>query len=232
MDQQLQARALAQLAETLRAAPDPVHTAEEVVSYARKQLDSDYAGITLIRRQGRLETVAPTDPLVDQVDALQHELAEGPCRDASWAKEPLLCPDLSTETRWPRWAPAVVAAGISAMLSVELSGTDGRRIGAVTSYWAVSRTFTPDQVAFASLFARHAALALATSTEIAGLNVALDSRKRIGQAQGILMARYDLDEERAFEVLRRYSQDNNVKLRDVAEQIVRRRRLPHPHHTN
>ena len=60
----------------------------------------------------------------------------------------------------------------------------------------------------------------------AGLNVALDGRKLIGQAQGILMATYDLDQDRAFEVLRRYSQDHNIKLREVAQDIVELRKLP------
>ena len=60
----------------------------------------------------------------------------------------------------------------------------------------------------------------------AGLNTALDTRKLIGQAQGILMERYHLDEARAFEVLRRYSQDHNVKLRQVAEDLIANRRLP------
>ena len=59
-----------------------------------------------------------------------------------------------------------------------------------------------------------------------GLNLALDTRKVIGQAQGILMERYNLDEPRAFEVLRRYSQDHNLKLRHVAEHAVTRRQLP------
>jgi AmiR/NasT family two-component response regulator len=55
---------------------------------------------------------------------------------------------------------------------------------------------------------------------------AIDARKLIGQAQGILMERYDLDDERAFEVLRRYSQNSNLKLRDVAQMVVDTRELP------
>jgi AmiR/NasT family two-component response regulator len=76
------------------------------------------------------------------------------------------------------------------------------------------------------IFARHAALALSGAMNEAELNVALDSRKLVGQAQGILMERYGLDEARAFAVLRRYSQDHNLKLRRVAEYLVSHRRLP------
>jgi len=55
---------------------------------------------------------------------------------------------------------------------------------------------------------------------------AIDARKLIGQAQGILMERFDLDDERAFEVLRRYSQNTNTKLNEVARALVHTRTLP------
>ena len=55
---------------------------------------------------------------------------------------------------------------------------------------------------------------------------AMDSRHLIGQAQGILMERFQLDDAGAFAVLRRYSQDNNLKLHDVARLVVDTRRLP------
>jgi ANTAR domain len=73
---------------------------------------------------------------------------------------------------------------------------------------------------------RHAALALSSAINEAGLNVALDTRKLIGQAQGMLMERYGLDEPRAFEVLRRYSQTHHLKLRRVAVYLVSTRELP------
>ena len=55
---------------------------------------------------------------------------------------------------------------------------------------------------------------------------AVDARRLVGQAMGILMERYDLDSDRAFEVLKRYSQDNNRKLRDVALELIDTRKLP------
>jgi ANTAR domain-containing protein/GAF domain-containing protein len=226
LNDEMSVREFADLAETLHAAPTPDRTAEQVVSYARQQLDADYGGITLIRRGGRLETIAPTDPLVEQVDILQYELDEGSCRDASWHHETLASEDLAVDPRWPRWAPKVAGLGIASALAAELTDAEDRRIGAVNLYWTRPRRFSADDIAFANIFARHAALALATSFKIAGLNVALDGRKLIGQAQGILMERHGLDEARAFEVLKRYSQDHNIKLRHVAEHLIANRRLP------
>ena len=219
-------REFAELAESLHAAPTPDRTAEQVVTYARQQLDANYGGITLIRRGGQLETIGATDPLVEQVDDLQCEFDEGSCRDSSWRHETLVSEDLATDLRWPRWAPKVADLGIASVLAAELTANQDRRIGSINLYWTRPRRFTADDMAFANIFARHAALALSTSFKLAGLNVALDGRKLIGQAQGILMERHGLDEARAFEVLKRYSQDHNIKLRHVAEHLIATRRLP------
>jgi GAF domain-containing protein len=216
----------ARIAEALRAAPTPAATAEEIVDYVRRQLDASHAGLTLIRSRRRLETIAHTDPLVEQADRLQYELDEGPCRDSSWHRETLISTDLAADPRWPRWAGEMCALGVASLLAVELTDVDDRRIGSINVYGTRPRAFTAGDVAFANIFARHAALALSRSLAEAGLNVALDSRKLIGQAQGILMERYELDEARAFEVLRRYSQNHNVKLRQVAEHLIATRQLP------
>jgi GAF domain-containing protein len=225
MNPDLDPMEFARIAEALRSAPTPGRTAADIVDYVRQQLDADHAGITLIRSR-ELETVASTDRLVDQADALQYELDEGPCRDSSWQRQTLVVSDLAADGRWPRWAVKVTAMGILSVLAAELTDDQTRRIGSINVYWTQHRRFTDDDIAFVNIFARHAALAMAESLDKAGLNIALDSRKRIGQAQGILMERFGLDEARAFEVLRRYSQDHNIKLRDVAEHLVAERKLP------
>lgn len=225
MSPELNAREFADLAEATHAKPDPTETAEQVVAFARHQLDADWAGITLIASGGRLTTLAPSDPLVETVDRLQYDLDEGTCRDSSWHGQTLTAVDLGSDPRWPRWGPQVAALGINSALAAELA-TDTRRIGSINLYWGRRRNISADDAAYAHIFARHAALALRTSLNEANLHVALDTRKLIGAAQGILMERHGLDLDQAFQVLRRYSQDNNLKLRAVAEQLVATRKLP------
>jgi GAF domain-containing protein len=216
----------ARIARTLQAAPTPTETAEQIVSYVRDQLEANDAGITLVRARGRLETIAATDSLVEQADALQYELNQGPLRDDSWHDAALIMNDLAGDGRWPQWSAKVAALGVCSVLAAELTTVEDKRIGSINVYWTQPHPTSADDVAFASVFARHAAVALSSAMNEAELNVALDTRKLIGQAQGILMERYGLDEIRAFEVLRRYSQDHNLKLRAVAEYLVSTRRLP------
>ncbi|MEO6471268.1 MAG: GAF and ANTAR domain-containing protein [Aeromicrobium sp.] len=219
------AESFAQLAEELHAAGDVAETVEQVIDTALKVLEADRASITMIRRGQRLETIAPTDPTVEQLDQLQYDLREGPCYDASWRGETLISRDLVADVRWPRWAPKAAANGISSMMAVELATVD-ERVGALNLYYDQPHQFSADDVAFASIFGRHASIALSYKSENAGLTVALDSRKLIGQAQGILMERYDMSELQAFNVLNRYSQNHNIKLREVAERLRSTGKLP------
>ncbi|MFK9175203.1 ANTAR domain-containing protein, partial [Escherichia coli] len=69
------------------------------------------------------------------------------------------------------------------------------------------------------LLASHAAVALAGARTIDQLEHGLESRHAIGEAMGILMERHRLSEDDAFNVLRRISQEHNVKLRDVAQRV-------------
>jgi len=160
----------ARIADALQSAPTPTRTAEEIIDYVRDQLDAEHAGITLIRAHGELETVAATASMVEQLDVLQYELDEGPCRDSSWHRETLLVSDLAADRRWPRWATKAAALGVSSVLAVELTNAEDHRLGTINVYWPRRRLFTGDDIAFANIFARHAALALTQSANVAGLN--------------------------------------------------------------
>ncbi len=76
------------------------------------------------------------------------------------------------------------------------------------------------------MIAAHASVVLAYARAEKNLWQAIDSRNLIGQAQGILIERYGLTPSSAFAVLRRYSQDHNMKLAVVAEELVSTGALP------
>jgi AmiR/NasT family two-component response regulator len=90
-------------------------------------------------------------------------------------------------------------------------------------YSTTSDAIDPDVQHLAELFATHASLALGRATREENLYTALGTRKVIGQALGIVMERYDLTEDRAFEYLARVSQHRNVKLRDTAAEMANQR---------
>lgn len=169
-----------------------------------------------------------SSPMVEEAARLQQELGEGPCLEAIGTGEACASLDLDHEVRWPRWTAQARRLGIRSVLSVPLEGSAGV-VGALNLYARSAHAFDSTDLGMATIFARHAADALDAMYEVSGLRTALRSRQIIGVAQGILMQRFGLNLDQAFEVLRRYSQNENRKVRDVAEELVRSGNLPVEH---
>ena len=218
------AAAFAQIALDLRDQPDVEETLQSIASYAQSALGTDHAGIHVVRNR-EIETAAATDPVIEHADKLQTELGEGPCLQAVWSHDSFLVHDTATDQRWPRFGPMAAELGLHSMLSIRLFDSE-QTLGALNLYSTSLRDFDEDDVALAHIFGQHASVAFATARREEGLRQAIDARHLIGQAQGILMERFDLSADQAFSVLRRYSQERNVKLRTVASDIISTRRLP------
>ncbi|MET0932059.1 MAG: GAF and ANTAR domain-containing protein [Aeromicrobium sp.] len=215
----------AQMALDLHDAPTAESTIERISEYAKLAIGCDEAGIMLVHGRQQIETAAATSPRVAESHNLQIVHDEGPCLDAIEGEAVHASPDVENDLRWPKWGPAVAGMGIRSVLSLRLE-TKARRYGSLNLYSDRLDGFDADDHAVASIFVQHAAVALANAHNEEGLQVAIDARKLIGQAQGILMERYDLAADRAFEFLRRQSQTHNVKLRYVAEWVVDHRAVP------
>jgi GAF domain-containing protein len=201
-------------------------TLDRVVSLAVETIESSDYGSISIRSGGHFETPAATDPIVLASDQLQYHLGDGPCLEAIAASESCLINDLTADTRWPRWAQQVAELGIGSVLSVRLQGPEHTALASLNLYARQPRAFDDTDLAIATIFARHAGVAIYGVHQHDHLMAAIQSRQLIGAAQGILMQRFSLTLDQAFELLRRYSQTYNVKLRELAENLVRSGGVP------
>lgn len=219
------AEELAEMALALHDEPTLEETIDAVLEYVMKAVDCAHAGVIFVHAKSQVETVAATSPLVAELDRVQLEHGEGPDIDIlTDPRSSVLVTDAQTEERWPRWSQAVAAAGIRSMLGIRLH-TTSTTIGSLNLYDARPHHFTQEDREVAHIFARHAAVALSSARDNANLWKAIDARKLIGQAQGILMERFSINGDQAFAVLRRYSQDHNVKLHEVAQRLIDTRTL-------
>lgn len=184
-----------------------------------------HAGVMMVSRD-RVWSSATTDEVVRAGDELQHELGEGPCLDAIRFQHTVICHDLTWDQRWPRWGPQMVAEfGVQAILSLSLS-TDRDTLGALNLYADHADPWSEDAITVGHMLAGQLAAAVADAPEIENRGKAIASRTVIGQAQGILMERYGINADKAFDYLRRVSQNTNRRLFAVADELVRSRRLP------
>jgi len=221
------AEQFAQLALDLHDSGGVDETVQAVVDFALQALACSHAGVALIVGGGRLEIPATTDPVVSEIYALQIGGGTGPLAVSIQEHTIVRVRDTTKDDRWPEWAGKVLELGVRSVLDVPLLTTAAGTVGVLGLYSTRPDAFGPDEEAIAHILARHASVAVASARHEVNLAQAVDARKLVGQAMGILMERYNLDGDRAFEVLRRYSQDTNTKLRDVAQQLIETRKLPH-----
>ncbi len=208
---------------------------ERVVFAAREIVPgAALVSVTLRSSDGLFHTPVETDRVASDLDQLQYEFGEGACVEAARPSGPAMAAsdDLAVDQRWPRFGPAAAALGFRSLVSTALlpDAPSPQLSGALNVYSRRPGGIAQAERDVLLLLATHASLALARThavtrgeLKVQQLRQALDSRDAIGQAKGILMARRGISAEAAFDLLRRTSQDVNVKLRDLAETVNTRR---------
>jgi GAF domain-containing protein len=215
------AEALSEAARMMNAPPSLEETLDAITRAALNTVPGfDHVGISITHRDGTIETKSATDQLVWELDQVQYSLREGPCFESITGSEVTVVEYARHDQRWPRYMPEAVKRGLRAQLAVGLY-SDGDSLGGLNLYSTESDTIDEDARGIAELFAAQAAIALGRSRQEFHLNEALHSRKTIGQALGLVMERYQIDEDRALQFLIRASSTSNLKLRDVALELVR-----------
>jgi transcriptional regulator with GAF, ATPase, and Fis domain len=221
------AEAFARLASELQDVDGVDETVDAVVQFAPQAVACTYASVVLITRGRRPEIMAATDPLLADLYRRQIDAGAGPLITAVENAETVLIRDTSAETRWSRtWSEQVSAAGIRSSIHLPLL-VGNRALAVLSLYSDQPDAFTEDDLAVAHILARHASVAIAAARQEATMAQAIDARKLVGVAMGILMVTYDVDQDRAFTILKRYSQDTNTRLREVAQHVIDTRKLPH-----
>ncbi|MEU6405762.1 GAF and ANTAR domain-containing protein [Streptomyces sp. NPDC046985] len=222
MEWQQFAQQMAAMARNLLAQPSVDATLKQITNSAADLVEGCDASGILLLDGSQAQTLAPTGDLVVQCDQLQARLCEGPCFDAARRSDEERVFRISDftqdEPRWPRYAPAARRLGVGSMMGFLLY-TEDEDFGALNFYSHEPGAFTDVSEAAGWLLASHAAVALSSARTHAQMEQAVATRHQIGEAMGILMAGHHLTEDQAFSVLRRFSQENNVKLREVARQV-------------
>ncbi len=180
---------------------------------------ADTAGVLLVSKGGKYESLSGTSELIYELDHLQEKLNEGPCLDAAVNELVVRTEDFESETRWPQYSRGVAEMGMRSSISFKLY-TGERTAGALNVFSRKPHSFDADAEVIGTILAAHAAAAILASRDSQQLQAALLSRDLIGQAKGILMERFTIDAVGAFEMLRKLSQQMNVRLAEIAQRVV------------
>jgi transcriptional regulator with GAF, ATPase, and Fis domain len=186
---------------------------------------ADGAGVTLMD-PGRTDTIVGSARFVEELDAIQYGLGEGPCISAAAEGRTIRSGSLGGARQWPRFGPRAGRLGIHSALSLPLLVRNSV-VGAINVYAHPKNAFTPHAERLGELFSAPAAVAVHNAQELARmqalatqLEAALTTRTVIDQAIGILMSRTGGSAAEAFETLRALSQRDHTKVAHLAAQIV------------
>lgn len=206
------------------AGRDTGHDPEtRVVALAVEHLNADLASITQRRRDGSLSTIASSDPVVARLEQLQQVQGQGPIFDSLDQAAAVVAPDLSVDPRWPRWCRSIAGLGARGVITVRLEHHSGApRV--LNLYSSAPHVLTLDDVDLAQQYAHQAGVAVRVIGEVMHLYRAIDHRTVIGQAEGLLMEKFQIDADRAFAALKRVSSQTNP---EAAHRRRGRRRDPH-----
>jgi GAF domain-containing protein len=184
------------------------------------------ASITVLDDKEQPSTIAATDNETYELDRRQYLLHDGPCMDAARRQQVNRWSLHAAEQRWPEFTRLAEGMGLRSYLSAGL-GLAGRRLGALNLSSRDTDGFTQLDEDLISLFTMPAAASIVVvgrylkARDLAAqLKQALQSRAVIDHAIGIIMAESRCDADQAFAMLSRASNNRNMKLHDLATEIV------------
>jgi GAF domain-containing protein len=233
------ARALVDLADNLVSDFDVAELLIVLTDRCVDVLDVSAAGIMLASPAGDLRVMASSSEAMRLLELFELQAQEGPCLDCYTTGEPVLNVDLAgDDPRWPLFAERAMAAGFRSVHALPMR-LRGAVLGALNMFNVDAGKIRPADVAAAQALADVATIAIlqhraALEAKLLNeqLNEALNTRIVIEQAKGMIAERRGIGMEAAFAALRDHARTHNLRLADVARDLVEGRQdlatLGHP----
>ncbi len=190
-------------------------------------LDVTAAGLLLADPAGKLSIVASSNEAMHTLELFELQSAEGPCFECFHTGEPIANAPLSgTDQPWPNFGPRAVAAGFLSATALPMR-LRGRTIGALNLFRSETSDLSERDLIAAQAFADVATIGILQHRSVEEANTvndqltaALNSRVIIEQAKGMVAERTGADMAKAFDKLRGHARSHNVRLSDLAAQVV------------
>jgi hypothetical protein len=184
------------------------------------------SSVTIIER-GRAITVGSSSAVAEVLDAAQYDEDDGPCLRAARATEVVRIHDADADDRWPAFCRTAAQHGVFSSLSVPLLLPAAETSGGFNVYGSTANAFSGNDEETCRAFAAQASVVVSNAQAYWAafeltrhLTTAMESRATIEQAKGVLMSQHGVDADGAFDLLRRRSQTENRKLRDIAREVL------------
>jgi transcriptional regulator with GAF, ATPase, and Fis domain len=220
------AHALVELADTLVHDFDLVAFLQLLSDHCVDLFALSSAGVMLQDQQAVLQVIASSDERGRTLELMELQNQEGPCLDAFRTRAPVQASGDDAAVRWPLFTEQARVAGYLSFAALPMRLRD-QTIGALNMFSEQEQELAPNDLTGAQALADVATIGLLNERTLREARVvaeqlqhALTSRVVLEQAKGIIAVRLDRDVDDAFNVMRTYARRNNLRLSDIARQIV------------
>ena len=202
-------------------------TSDRIVKLAVHAVEGAEDCSISLARGGEIITIASTSDVGTTIDRLQYETKQGPCLSSIADHAIFRIPEMERDETWPTFSKRAAAeTGTKSMLAFVLKVQE-EALGGLNMSSSKVDAFDEEDIAMGTLFAAQAGVTLANALthaanleKVGQLEEGIKTRQMIGQAVGILMTTHHVDPDAAFDILKRISQSANIKLRDIAQDLV------------
>jgi len=216
-----------ELTEALTDQFDVVEMLTHLTDRCVEVFDVTAAGLLLADTSGGLRVVASSSEAMHTLELFALLAADGPCFECFHSGEPIANAQLTaTDMRWARFGPRAIAAGFLSVTALPMR-LRGRTIGALNLFRSDPGALGELDLAAAQAFADVATIGILqyraveeAQTVNDQLTAALNSRIIIEQAKGMVAERTGCDMPAAFNALRNHARSHNLRLADLAAQVV------------
>lgn len=212
--------ALARLVQGLDGMAELEDMGGAIAEFAVSALGADHAGVSLRPTQGKATRLAISHDDLAELDRAEEDLGQGPEPPGPGDDDVVGISDTRDDPRWPDWCAVASRKDVLAVCMIAMTTLGGRRLLTLDLYSRTAGGFDDRGREPLAATSRIIGLAVQNIQRRVNLESALSTRDMIGQAQGIVMERYQLDAEQAMQFLRRISQDSHAKIRQIAAQLV------------
>ena len=193
-----------------------------IVLVTAEMLNSKICSIMLLDARGAELSIKATQSLSEEYKKKPNlKVDSSLLGEVVKTRRPLIVEDVRREKRY-LYRELAVKEGLIAMLAVPMVVKD-KAVGVINVYMTEAHDFTEDEVAVLQMVANQAAVAVENTRwmeEALKAKEALETRKVVERAKGVIMKMHNLSEDAAYRLIHKKSMDTCRTMKDIAESIL------------
>ncbi len=193
-----------------------------IVTMTAEMMNSKICSIMLLdEKQQELQIMATQSLSPEYIKKPNLKVGESVSGRAVQEKKPITVLDVTRESGY-KYPELARQEGIVSMLSVPMMVKD-KVVGVINSYTSHEHSFSEEEVKILQSVANQSAIAIENTKlfdKTMEMEEALETRKLVEKAKGVLMTKYNMNESEAFKIIQQQSMNTRKSMKQIAEAIL------------